>query len=47
LPAKEQWGAVLAHLKSDALQKVLPEVIAQYLRDKRKELMGLAPPATW
>ncbi|MBV9688273.1 MAG: exonuclease SbcCD subunit D [Ktedonobacteraceae bacterium] len=41
LPAKEQWGAVLAQLKSDALQKMLPEAIAQYLRDKRRELLGI------
>lgn len=39
LPAKEQWSAVLAELKSQALQKEAPEKIAQFLRDKRKELL--------
>ncbi|HYA99806.1 MAG TPA: hypothetical protein VED37_06260, partial [Ktedonobacteraceae bacterium] len=37
---KEQWGAVLADLKQMALQKDDPAQIAQFLRDKRGELMG-------
>ncbi len=40
LPHKEQWSAVLADLKQMALQKDDPAQIAQFLRDKRAELMG-------
>ncbi|HXX78839.1 MAG TPA: exonuclease SbcCD subunit D [Ktedonobacteraceae bacterium] len=37
---KEQWGTVLADLKQMALQKDDPAQIAQFLRDKRGELLG-------
>jgi len=40
LPHKEQWSVVLADLKQMALQKDDPAQIAQFLRDKRAELMG-------
>jgi DNA repair exonuclease SbcCD nuclease subunit len=40
LPAKEQWSVVLADLKQMALQKEDPALIAQFLRDKRVELLG-------
>ncbi len=40
LPNKEQWSAVLADLKQMALQKDDPAQIAQFLRDKRGELVG-------
>lgn len=40
LPAREQWGQVLVHLKQMALQKDEPEHIAQFLREKREELLG-------
>ena len=39
LPAKEQWSVVLAELKQMALQKEDPEGIAQYLREKRANLL--------
>jgi DNA repair exonuclease SbcCD nuclease subunit len=41
LPAREQWSRVLAELKQMALQKDDPAQIAQYLREKRAELLGL------
>jgi len=41
LVTKEQWSAVLADLKQMALQKDNPELIAQFLRDKRAELLGI------
>ena len=37
---KEQWSAVLADLKQMALQKDDPAQIAQFLRDKQRELLG-------
>ena len=40
LPNKEQWSVVLADLKQMALQKDDPAQIAQFLRDKRAELLG-------
>jgi len=40
LPAREQWSVVLADLKQMALQKEDPALIAQFLRDKRAELLG-------
>jgi len=40
LPHKEQWSVVLAELKQMALQKDDPAQIAQFLRDKRVELLG-------
>ncbi len=40
LPAKEQWSVVLADLKQMAMQKDDPALIAQFLRDKRTELLG-------
>jgi len=39
LPAKEQWGTVLADLKHMALDEDDPMHIAQYLRDKRETLL--------
>ena len=39
LPAKEQWSVVLSDLKKMALEKDDPAAIAQYLRDKRFELL--------
>jgi exonuclease SbcD len=42
LPAKEQWGAVIADLKQQALEEQNPEVIAQFLREKRSELLDPA-----
>ncbi len=39
LPAREQWSVVLADLKQMALQKEDPALIAQFLRDKRAELL--------
>jgi DNA repair protein SbcD/Mre11 len=39
LPAKEQWSTVLADLKRMALEKDDPTSIAQFLRDKRAELL--------
>ncbi|HXR64406.1 MAG TPA: metallophosphoesterase [Ktedonobacteraceae bacterium] len=41
LPAREQWGNVLAQLKEMALEKQDPSQIAQFLRDKRAELLNL------
>ena len=41
LPAKEQWSVVLSDLKKMALEKDDPAAIAQYLRDKRFELLGI------
>jgi len=41
LATKEQWSAVLADLKQMALQKDDPEQVAQFLRDKRAELLGI------
>jgi hypothetical protein len=41
LVAKEQWSDVLANLKLMALNKDDPAVIAQFLREKRTELLGL------
>jgi DNA repair exonuclease SbcCD nuclease subunit len=41
LPAREQWSVVLADLKQMALQKEDPALIAQFLRDKRAELLGV------
>lgn len=43
LPAKEQWGVVLAELKQQALNKNEPEQIADYLRGKRAELFVPVP----
>ncbi len=40
--AKEQWSAVLADLKQMALQKDDPALIAQFLRQKRVELLGIS-----
>ena len=40
LPAKEQWGTVLADLKRMALDDVDPTHIAQYLREKRETLLS-------
>jgi exonuclease SbcD len=40
LPAKEQWSTVLADLKRMAIDKDDPAIIAQFLRDKRAELLG-------
>ncbi|HLQ31036.1 MAG TPA: DNA repair exonuclease [Ktedonobacteraceae bacterium] len=40
LPTKEQWSVVLADLKRMALDKDDPAAIAQFLRDKRTELLG-------
>jgi DNA repair exonuclease SbcCD nuclease subunit len=40
LPAKEQWSVVLSELKKMALDKEDPAAIAQFLRDKRFELLG-------
>jgi DNA repair protein SbcD/Mre11 len=39
LATREQWSAVLADLKQMALQKDDPAQIAQFLRDKRAELL--------
>ncbi|HVU66816.1 MAG TPA: exonuclease SbcCD subunit D [Ktedonobacteraceae bacterium] len=39
LPAREQWGGVLAQLKEMALDKQDPAQIAQFLRTKREELL--------
>jgi DNA repair exonuclease SbcCD nuclease subunit len=39
LPHKEEWSVVLADLKQMALQKDDPAQIAQFLRDKRAELL--------
>jgi DNA repair exonuclease SbcCD nuclease subunit len=41
LPAKEQWSAVVAELKLKALEQDKPERIAQLLREKRAELLGM------
>ena len=38
LPAREQWGGILAQLKEMALEKQDPTQIAQFLREKRSEL---------
>jgi len=43
LPAREQWGAVLAELKQRALDKEEPELTAQFLRDKRTTLLHESP----
>jgi exonuclease SbcD len=40
LASKEQWSKVLADLKQMALQKDAPAQIAQFLREKRAELLG-------
>jgi DNA repair exonuclease SbcCD nuclease subunit len=40
LPAREQWGGVLAQLKEMALEKQDPAQIAQFLREKREALIG-------
>ncbi len=40
LPTKEAWGIVLASLKEMALRKDDPADIAQFLREKRAELLG-------
>jgi DNA repair protein SbcD/Mre11 len=40
LPAREAWGGVLAQLKEMALEKQDPSQIAQFLRDKRAELLA-------
>jgi exonuclease SbcD len=42
LLAKEQWSAVLADLKQMAQQKDDPALIAQFLRQKRAELLGVS-----
>jgi DNA repair protein SbcD/Mre11 len=39
LPHREEWSVVLADLKQMALQKDDPAQIAQFLRDKRAELL--------
>jgi exonuclease SbcD len=39
-PAREQWGTVLASIKQMALQQDDPVTIAQFLREKRAELLG-------
>ena len=39
LPAKEQWSAVVSELKQSALRKDDPEQIAQFLREKRAQLL--------
>lgn len=39
LPAREQWGRVLSQLKEMALDKQDPAQIAQFLREKRAELL--------
>ena len=36
---KEQWSAVLSDLKSSALHKENPEQIAQFLRERREQLV--------
>jgi DNA repair exonuclease SbcCD nuclease subunit len=41
LPAREQWSNVLSQLKEMALEKQEPAIIAQFLRDKRAELLNL------
>lgn len=41
LPAREQWGGVLAQLKEMALDRQEPAQIAQFLRQKREELLNL------
>ena len=41
LPAREQWSSVLSQLKEMALEKQEPAQIAQFLRDKRAELLNL------
>ncbi len=41
LPAKEQWSTVLTRLKELALYKEDPVQIAQFLREKRAELLGV------
>ena len=40
LATKEQWSVVLSDLKQMALQKDDPVLIAQFLREKRAELLG-------
>jgi exonuclease SbcD len=39
LPAREQWGTVLAQLKEMALEKQEPAQIAQFLRERRETLL--------
>ncbi|MEO7020196.1 MAG: exonuclease SbcCD subunit D [Ktedonobacteraceae bacterium] len=39
LPAREEWGGVLAQLKEMALEKQDPAQIAQFLREKRETLL--------
>ncbi|HET7641606.1 MAG TPA: hypothetical protein VFK47_23045, partial [Ktedonobacteraceae bacterium] len=41
LPAKEQWSTVLTRLKEMALYKEDPAQIAQFLREKHAELLGV------
>jgi DNA repair protein SbcD/Mre11 len=43
LATREQWSVVLADLKQMALQKEDPAQIAQFLRDKRAELLMQYP----
>jgi len=40
LPAREQWSTVVTEIKAQALRKDDPQAIAQYLREKRAELLG-------
>ncbi len=40
LATKEQWSVVLSDLKRMALDKEDPAQIAQFLREKRVELLG-------
>jgi DNA repair protein SbcD/Mre11 len=40
LAAREEWSAVVADIKQQALRKDDPEAIAQYLREKRAVLFG-------
>lgn len=42
LPHKEEWSVVLAELKEMALHKDDPEQIAQFLRDKRADLLKIS-----
>src|SRR5258708_7143881 len=41
LPSKEQWSTVLTRLKEMALYKEDPAQIAQFLREKHAELLGV------
>jgi len=40
LPAREQWSTVVSEIKAQALRKDDPQAIAQFLREKRAELLG-------